>query len=243
MKRGVLMMKKKGFITLLLGMSLTLLTAPVMAQNIILQINGQTIQPAVAPILAEGTTLVPIRVVSENLGATVDWNNDERSITINKDDQTIRLVLDQTEVTVNGQTIEAATAPCAINGTTMVPIRLISQNLNCAVEWDSATQTIKIASNDETAASAKLEEPTQQETAASEEKPAIAEKTTTPQYSGGHQVISDENYVVYITKTGEKYHEGNCSSLRKSKIATTLGEATDGWYDACDKCNPPILAI
>ena len=80
------MMKKKGFITLLLGMSLTLLTAPVMAQNIILQINGQTIQPAVAPILAEGTTLVPIRVVSENLGATVDWNNDERSITINKDE-------------------------------------------------------------------------------------------------------------------------------------------------------------
>ena len=32
---------------------------------------------------------------------------------------------------------------------------------------------------------------------------------------------------VYITKTGEKYHNDGCSSLSKSKIQTTLQSAVD----------------
>ena len=44
---------------------------------------------------------------------------------------------------------------------------------------------------------------------------------------------------VYITRTGECYHKGTCSCLSKSKIETTLGEATDNGYRACSKCHPP----
>ncbi len=47
--------------------------------------------------------------------------------------------------------------------------------------------------------------------------------------------------VVYITKTGECYHSGGCSSLRKSKIETTLQSAIDRGYRACSKCKPGIL--
>ena len=43
---------------------------------------------------------------------------------------------------------------------------------------------------------------------------------------------------VYITKTGKKYHRGNCSYLRKSKIPISLSEARQG-YGPCSKCNPP----
>ncbi len=58
-------MKKKLSIFLLLMLSLIIFAA--LAQDITLQINGQTVQPAVAPVLEDGTTLVPIRVVSENI--------------------------------------------------------------------------------------------------------------------------------------------------------------------------------
>jgi hypothetical protein len=46
--------------------------------------------------------------------------------------------------------------------------------------------------------------------------------------------------IVYVTKTGEKYHTEGCASLKKSKIAITLGKATIK-YQPCKQCNPPIL--
>lgn len=44
--------------------------------------------------------------------------------------------------------------------------------------------------------------------------------------------------IVYITKTGAKYHKGNCSYLRKSKISIAKKEAIANGYGACSRCNP-----
>ncbi|GAB6390929.1 MAG: hypothetical protein MdMp014T_0302 [Treponematales bacterium] len=44
--------------------------------------------------------------------------------------------------------------------------------------------------------------------------------------------------VVYITRTGKKYHRENCRYLRQSKIETTLEEARRS-YEPCSVCNPP----
>lgn len=38
----------------------------------------------VAPLIKDGRTLIPLRAVSEALGATVDWNGETRAITITK---------------------------------------------------------------------------------------------------------------------------------------------------------------
>lgn len=50
---------------------------------------------------------------------------------------------------------------------------------------------------------------------------------------------SNDNQIVYITKSGKCYHMDGCSSLSKSKIQTTLGEAKAKGYKPCEKCNPP----
>jgi hypothetical protein len=42
--------------------------------------------------------------------------------------------------------------------------------------------------------------------------------------------------VVYVTKTGAKYHRSSCSSLRKSRIPLARGEAIDRGYTACKRC-------
>jgi hypothetical protein len=47
--------------------------------------------------------------------------------------------------------------------------------------------------------------------------------------------------VVYITKTGEKYHTERCSSVRNSRIAITLGEAVSRGFGPCRLCKPPVL--
>ncbi|MEI0477966.1 Ada metal-binding domain-containing protein [Brachyspira pulli] len=49
---------------------------------------------------------------------------------------------------------------------------------------------------------------------------------------------SSQEKIVYITRTGEKYHLEHCSSLRRSKIKITLSEAIKKGYEPCKRCNP-----
>lgn len=50
---------------------------------------------------------------------------------------------------------------------------------------------------------------------------------------------ADENTTVYITRTGKKYHRGDCQWLYASRIAVTLKEAKKRNYGPCKVCNPP----
>lgn len=45
--------------------------------------------------------------------------------------------------------------------------------------------------------------------------------------------------IVYITKTGTKYHRASCSYLRKSKIKITLKKAKEEGLTPCSRCSPP----
>ena len=47
-----------------------------------------------------------------------------------------------------------------------------------------------------------------------------------------------ESIIVYITRTGSKYHRDGCRYLRKSKIAISLKEAKKH-YGPCSVCEPP----
>lgn len=52
------------------------------------------------------------------------------------------------------------------------------------------------------------------------------------------QPSENKEVTVYITKTGEKYHTGNCRYLSKSKIPINLSDAKKS-YSPCSVCNPP----
>ena len=60
---------------------------------------------------------------------------------------------------------------------------------------------------------------------------AIASMNTNPLVSG--------DTIVYVTRTGSKYHRDGCSSLSKSKIEIALKEAFDQGYEPCKRCKPP----
>jgi hypothetical protein len=46
--------------------------------------------------------------------------------------------------------------------------------------------------------------------------------------------------IVYVTKTGTKYHRDGCRSLSQSKIPMKLSEAARR-YEPCSICKPPVL--
>lgn len=49
--------------------------------------------------------------------------------------------------------------------------------------------------------------------------------------------------VVYVTRTGERYHRGTCRYLKKSKIPAELGVAKAQGYTPCKVCKPPTSAL
>ena len=75
---------KKGLLCILLACLLLAFVLPAAAQAATIQIflNGEKIETDVAPVLQAGRTLVPIRVISEKLGATVDYQESDKSIRI-----------------------------------------------------------------------------------------------------------------------------------------------------------------
>jgi micrococcal nuclease len=48
-----------------------------------------------------------------------------------------------------------------------------------------------------------------------------------------------DNSIVYITKTGKKYHRSGCSFLSKSSTPIKLDDAKARGYTPCGRCNPP----
>lgn len=107
--------------------------------------------PAVLfPMNGDGRTLVPVRFISENLGAEVSWNQSLREATIKTDDKTIVIRIDSPVVTVNGvkktmpSSIPAKLLTYAGSARTLVPLRFVSEQLGMDVGWINETMTATI---------------------------------------------------------------------------------------------------
>ncbi|NLI90314.1 MAG: copper amine oxidase N-terminal domain-containing protein [Epulopiscium sp.] len=140
---------KKNF-TLMLALAISIMfisTKPIYASaGPYLVINHVPVTGGAKPLLDKGTTLVPIRVISETLGAELDWNPDTEQIRIYTTGSSIEMTIGDPNVKVNGQAQTLAVAPTIDKGSTMLPIRFVGEALNCTVSWDNAKNTAYITS-------------------------------------------------------------------------------------------------
>ncbi len=91
-----------------------------------------------------GRTLVPVRFVSEILGANVKWLAESRQVLIKDQKNEILLTENSAEVFVNG-TPQKLDCPAEMSQSRIfVPLRFVSENLGALVKWDAATETITI---------------------------------------------------------------------------------------------------
>ena len=115
-----------------------------LSKDIRLIINQKQVEPTVAPVISNNTTLVPIRIISEELGSRVNWDNTKKRVTIQKGKDVIELYIGSKTAYVNGKAVTLLTAPIIKQGTTLVPIRFISEQLGAYVEWDHTEKIIMI---------------------------------------------------------------------------------------------------
>ncbi|MFD2442553.1 copper amine oxidase N-terminal domain-containing protein [Bacillus sp. CGMCC 1.16607] len=96
------------------------------------------------PMMKGGSTIVPLRVIFEELGASVNWNSKTQSVTAKKGSTTIVLTINKKVATINGKSISLQSPPELINGHTMVPVRFVSEALGANVKWDGGSKTVFI---------------------------------------------------------------------------------------------------
>lgn len=89
----------------------------------------------IAPFIENGRTFVPVRVISEELGAEVIWNEKENSVTATKDNTEIKIVIGEGKMNVNGKDIPLDAPAKLVSGRTFVPLRAISEAFSKNVSW------------------------------------------------------------------------------------------------------------
>src|SRR5665647_2231375 len=123
------------------------------------QIGGvdvPTKEKDVPPLIVAARTLIPVRAFFEALGATVDWDAENRIVTVQNGGSTVELVIDSPVAKVEGKA-KILEVPAMIidhdedgDGSTMVPLRFVSEGLGAEVSWVESTRTANImpAGND-----------------------------------------------------------------------------------------------
>lgn len=91
-----------------------------------------------------GSTMVPLRVISENLGYDVTWKQQARTITIEKDGTSIRMIIGSKTATVNGSDISLDASPLLRSNYALVPLRFIGEQMGLDVKWDSSSKSVKL---------------------------------------------------------------------------------------------------
>ncbi|WP_198006942.1 stalk domain-containing protein [Desulforamulus reducens] len=109
-------------------------------------------QPA---IVLNSRTFVPLRVISENLGTTVQWLPATKQVVIITPKVTSTVIPDPSmmdqgviEIVVDGKVLKVSPEEglpfITDKNRTMVPFRVISEALGCGVQWKQESRTVEI---------------------------------------------------------------------------------------------------
>lgn len=120
-----------------------------------LLLNGKHVVTDVPAILfvqdRSSRTLVPIRFITENIGAAVTWDNDLKEATIVMNEKKIVLKANSSSALVDGvpytlpDQVPVKLMGVGANYRTLVPIRFVSEQLGLNVDWIQDMRTVTIS--------------------------------------------------------------------------------------------------
>ena len=155
-------MKKILSVILCLSLAASLLigATSVSADEISVELDGNPIEFDVKPEIIDGRTMVPLRKIFEEIGASVKWDNDTQTVSARKNKKTITLSIGSADLQIDKgdtdeegnpiyETVTLEVPAQIVSGRTLVPARAISESFGLNVDWDEDNQKVIISSNDE----------------------------------------------------------------------------------------------
>jgi len=107
-------------------------------------VNGKSTTLEQGALIRNGRTMVPLRFITEAMGATLAWDAATRTAAITLADTKISLTIDKAVAKVNGYDV-ALDAPAAIvNGKTVVPLRFVAESMGANTVWNDAQKKVTV---------------------------------------------------------------------------------------------------
>ncbi len=104
-------------------------------------VNGVAKALDAAPVIRNSRTMLPVRFVAENLGATVGWDGATSTVTVTTDTTKLEIKIGATTAKINGTEVTLDSPAFIENSRTYLPVRFVAENLGAEVAWDGATST------------------------------------------------------------------------------------------------------
>ncbi|WP_433946498.1 N-acetylmuramoyl-L-alanine amidase [Paenibacillus sp. SN-8-1] len=145
------MMKKLGFLAFLFFFLLALPGQGHAASgDTHIKLDGREIKLAKGSQVQEisGSVLVPIRVVVEEMGYSVNWDSKTGKVSIKQGNKTLDLTINKKTAQVNGTKITMPAAPLLKGDITYVPLRFVSEQTGVNVVWDNKLKTVFLTTPD-----------------------------------------------------------------------------------------------
>lgn len=114
-----------------------------------IKVNKKNVEFDAGPVIKDGRTLIPVRAITEAMGAKVEYNSETSIVKITSEDGTIVIELyldeaDEGKATVNGVVVPMDVKPGVSQNRTYVPLRFIAEQLGLKVSHDDKTGNIDI---------------------------------------------------------------------------------------------------
>ena len=148
------MKSKKDFLALIITIAIAIVGLTgvmVFANEVIVEIDGQRVSfDGQGPVIISGRTLVPVRGVFEQLGYSVNWDEEFQAVYLTGPGEAasrdnIRLVIGHYEFNTNGEQLTLDVPPQIINGSTMLPLRAVLESVGIGLDWDGARSAVIIS--------------------------------------------------------------------------------------------------
>lgn len=193
-------------------------------------------------VIRNGSVLVPLRGVFENLGFKVYWNSDTETAQIFNENYSISIQKNADTFVVNGKTISPDTPQTIIDGTMYLPLRALGDAVSAQTSWNEENKSAVIELNGKkvtvytdknyivagTSENLDLKEPTTKaiETTTETTTEATTEVTTEETTTGSTTATVDEyagfagvryslrkQVIADLQKAQKQYHVGNADTL------------------------------
>lgn len=153
-------MKKMNAALLLLTASLLAVSAPVpahaeaatasqvqgAARPMEVYLDDRLLQTEAEPLIIDGSVLVPMRPLFEAHGAKLIWNSAAKTVTATKDSNTLTYRIGELNAVFNGKPVSLMVPGQIVDGSTLMPLRFVSETLGSSVKWNPDTRTVHISS-------------------------------------------------------------------------------------------------
>jgi len=107
--------------------------------------NSKLLELPQKAFVLDGVTYAPVREVCEALGASVNWNSADNSVTVKKAGTVLQFKIGSGECYLNGLK-KVMPKSALVNNKTMVGLRFMSESFGFKVEWNNKYKVVLISS-------------------------------------------------------------------------------------------------